>query len=76
MLKSRLPVVTVCGDVQAYLQEHYPALDTLAARDRNDLALSARRKSRATTDEGTPAPAETPPDAFRRYWCGKCEKAA
>ncbi|MCG9024726.1 hypothetical protein LH462_00085 [Laribacter hongkongensis] len=62
MLKSRLPVMTVCGDVQAYLQEHYPALDTLAARDRNDLTLSARRKSRATTDEGTPAPAETPPD--------------
>ena len=50
------------GFSPAEINKAFDWLDTLAARDRNDLALSARRKSRATTDEGTPAPAETPPD--------------
>lgn len=62
MLKSRLPVLAVCEDVQAYLQEHYPALDTLAARDRNDLAQSARRKPKTSPPEGgVPASAEELP---------------
>ena len=63
ILKTVLPIVimSLTGLVIGW-RIRGSFLDTLAARDRNDLALSARRKSRATTDEGTPAPAETPPD--------------